>query len=239
MEKRGESVGWIIAAAILLFFVLLLAGRVAVYFDYNGTIALKIKYLCFPIIKIPKKRKPKKKPSKKRKEDKKSKTEKAESAESAEKPGKKKEPQKKKSIDLKSLTFDDKIELLKLALSGVGKPLKKLFKRIVFSHMSIEVICGGDDAAKTAIKFGAVNIAVGNVLGLIDSFFTLKPLDNMNIGVDFQSEETLVDVYFEVRLSLFAGVAGGFGLLGAFLKLNKAYKEKHGKAKASQKQKVN
>lgn len=238
MEKRGESVGWIIAAAIVLFFVLLLAGRVAVYFDYNGTIALKIKYLCFPIIKIPKKRKPKKKPSKKRKEDKKSKTEKAESAESAEKPGKKKEPQKKKSIDLKSLTFDDKIELLKLALSGVGKPLKKLFKRIVFSHMSIEVICGGDDAAKTAIKFGAVNIAVGNVLGLIDSFFTLKPLDNMNIGVDFQSEETLVDVYFEVRLSLFAGVAGGFGLLGAFLKLTKAYKKKHGKAKASQKEKV-
>lgn len=235
MEKRGESVGWIIAGAIVLFFALLLAGRVAVYFDYNGTVALKIKYLCFPIIKIPKKRKPKKKPKKNRKENKKSKTEKAEGAENAEKSDKKKEPQKKKGIDLKALTFDDKLELLKLALSGVGKPLKKLFKRIVFSHMSIEVICGGDDAAKTAIKFGAVNIAVGNVLGLLDSFFTLKPLDNMNIGVDFQSEETLVDVYFKVRLSLFAGFAGGFGLLGAFLKLNKAYKEKHNKAKVTQK----
>ncbi len=234
--------GWIIAAAIVLFFVLLLAGRVAVYFEYNGTIALKIKYLCFTIIKIPKKRKTKKKAKRKRKDDKKSKAENvrsAESGKSSEKLDKIKESQKKKGIDLKSLTFDDKIELLKLALSGVGKPLKKLLKRIEFSHMSVEVICGGDDAAKTAIKFGAVNIVVGNVLGLLDSFFTLKPLDDMNIGVDFQSDETLADVYFEVRLSLFAGFAGAFGLLGAFLKLNKAYKEKHSKAKASQKQKVN
>lgn len=234
--------GWIIAAAIVLFFVLLLAGRVAVYFEYNGTIALKIKYLCFTIIKIPKKRKTKKKAKRKRKDDKKSKAENvrsAESGKSSEKLDKIKESQKKKGIDLKSLAFDDKIELLKLALSGVGKPLKKLLKRIEFSHMSVEVICGGDDAAKTAIKFGAVNIVVGNVLGLLDSFFTLKPLDDMNIGVDFQSDETLADVYFEVRLSLFAGFAGAFGLLGAFLKLNKAYKEKHSKAKASQKQKVN
>lgn len=234
--------GWIIAAAIVLFFVLLLAGRVAVYFEYNGTIALKIKYLCFTIIKIPKKRKTKKKAKRKRKDDKKSKAENvrsAESGKSSEKLDKIKESQKKKGIDLKSLAFDDKIELLKLALSGVGKPLKKLLKRIEFSHMSVEVICGGDDAAKTAIKFGAVNIVVGNVLGLLDSFFTLKPLDDMNIGVDFQSDETLADVYFEARLSLFAGFAGAFGLLGAFLKLNKAYKEKHSKAKASQKQKVN
>lgn len=234
--------GWIIAAAIVLFFVLLLAGRVAVYFEYNGTIALKIKYLCFTIIKIPKKRKTKKKAKRKRKDDKKSKAENvrsAESGKSSEKLDKIKESQKKKGIDLKSLAFDNKIELLKLALSGVGKPLKKLLKRIEFSHMSVEVICGGDDAAKTAIKFGAVNIVVGNVLGLLDSFFTLKPLDDMNIGVDFQSDETLADVYFEVRLSLFAGFAGAFGLLGAFLKLNKAYKEKHSKAKASQKQKVN
>lgn len=244
MYKRGESVGWIIAAAVVLFFVLLLAGRAAVYFDYNGTIALKIKYLCFTIIKIQKKRKSKKRSKKKaaaRKDDKKSSAERAESADigkkGAEKLDKKKEPQKKKGIDLKSLTFDDKIELLKLALSGVGKPLKKLLKRIEFSHMSIEVICGGDDAAKTAIKFGAVNIAVGNVLGLLDSFFTLKPLDDLNIQADFQSEETMADVYFEVRLSLFAGVAAAFGLLGAFLKLNKAYKEKQ--AKALQKKKVN
>lgn len=243
--------GWIIAAAIVLFFVLLLAGRVVVFFDYNGEIALKIKYLCLTVVKMPKKKKRPKKVEKESKikdkkaisvkDDKKDKSDsgKAESEKADGKSDKKKSSKKKKGLDLKSLTFDDKIELLKLALSGVGKPLKKLLKRIEFSHMSIGIICGGDDAAKTAIKFGAVNIAVGNVLGLLDSFFTLKPLDDMNIGVDFQSEKTLIDVYFEVRLTVFAGFAGAFGLLRAFIKLARAYKEKSGKTKSSQKAKVN
>ena len=210
--------GWIIAAAIVLFFALLLAGQVAVFFDYNNDLALKIKYLCFTVVKIPKKKKPKKI---KKTKDKKAKDDKR----SDENDGKKKK-EKKKKFDLKSLTFDDMIDLLKLALSGVGKPLKKLFKSIVFSHMSIGIVVGGSDAARTAIKFGAINIAAGNVLGLLDSYFTLKPLDDMNITADFQSEKTLYDVYFEVRLSLFAALAAGFRLLGAFLKLLNAYKQK-------------
>lgn len=240
--------GWIIAAAIVLFFALLLAGKVAVFLDYNGGLSLKIKYLCFTVVKIPKKiKKPKKsKPLKKKAEKKDKKADAAKddnvvsekkednSAEitandSNKRSDKKKSKGKnveKKKFDLKILTFEDKIELLKLALSGVGKPLKKLFKSIEFSHMSIGIVCGGDDAAKTAIKFGAINIAAGNVLGLLDSFFTLKPLDDMNITVDFQSEKTLYDIYFEVRMSLFAGVAAAFKLLAAFLKLVKAYKQK-------------
>lgn len=210
--------GWIIAASIVLFFALLLAGRVSVFFDYNNDLALKIKYMCFTVVKLPKKKKKPKKPKKtKEKKDKKVKAEK-------EKDEKKKD--EKKKFDLKSLTFDDYIDLLKMALSGVGKPLKKLLKSIVFSHMSINVIVGGSDAAKTAIKFGAMNIAAGNVLGLLDSFFTLKPLDDMNITADFQSENTLYDIYFEVRLTLFAALAAGFRLLGAFLKLLKEFKKK-------------
>lgn len=240
--------GWIIAAAIVLFFALLLAGKAAVFLDYNGELSLKIKYLCFTVIKIPKKiKKPKKSKSSKKKAKKKDKKaeavkddsgvsekkndKKTESSatnskkRSDKKTGKEKNDEKKK-FDLKNLTFEDKIELLKLALSGVGKPLKKLFKSIELSHVSIGIVCGGDDAAKTAIKFGAINIAAGNVLGLLDSFFTLKPLDDMNITVDFQSEQTLYDIYFEVRMSLFAGVAAVFRLLAAYLKLVKAYKQK-------------
>ena len=209
--------GWIIAASIVLFFALLLAGRVSVFFDYNNSLALKIKYLCFTVVKLPKK-KPKK--PKKTKEKKDKKAEKAKADKESEKDG------KKKKFDIKSLTFDDYIDLLKMALSGVGKPLKKLFKSIKFSHMRINIVVGGSDAAKTAIKFGAINFAAGNALGLIDSFFTLKPLDDMNITADFQSEKTLYDIYFEVRLTLFAALAAGFRLIGAFLKLFKEFKKK-------------
>lgn len=246
--------GWIIAGSIVLFFVLLLAGRAAVFFDYNGTLALKIKYMCFTIVKLPKKKEPKKKDKKKSENDKKSDSKKAEDGEGdkkddkkSDKKGKKgkkdekgeqEEPKKKSGFSLKDLSFDDWIDLLKMAFSGVIKPLKKLFKRIVFSHMSINIVCGGDDAAKTAIKYGAMNAAGGHLLGFLDTFFTLEPLDNYHIEADFQSEETFVDFYFEVRLSLFAGVAAAFGLLGAVLKLYRAYKKKLKKAKAARKEKI-
>lgn len=236
------SVGWLIAAAIVLFIVLLLSGRVVVFFDHNGTLALKIKYLCFNIVKHPKKKKKTKSSGRKVKKKAAEISEESgseKSVKSAEKSSNKKKDKRssreksKKKLDLKSLTLDDKIELLKLALSGFGKPLKKLLKRVELLHTSIRIVCGGSDAAAAAIKFGAVNIAVGNVLGLLDSFFTLKELDDMYITVDFQSEETLYDVYFEARLSLFAAVVGGFGLLRAFLRLNKTYNEKRANAKPS------
>lgn len=241
--------GWIIAASIVLFFALLLAGKVTVYFDYTGELAVKIKYMCFTVVRIPKKEKKRKRP-KKEKRKKKAKIERAEKTELSEKSdekqstveiaekSEKKKPadkkankktdgeQKKKKLDLKSLTFDDMIALLKLAFSSVRKPLRKLFKSIVFSHMCLRAVCGGDDAAKTAIKYGALNMAAGNVLGLLDSYFTLKPLDDMYIGVDFQNESSEYDVYFEVRLTVFAAVAAGVKLLAAFLKLVRAYKKK-------------
>ena len=219
--------GWIIAAAIVLFFALLLAGRVSVFFDYNGGLALKIKYLCFTVVKIPKKKKPKKRKKEKPKKEKTSKSKEKDKAKDDKKDGK--DGKKKSKFSLKGLTFDDILELLKQALTGIGKPLRKLFKSIEFSHMSIGIVCGGDDAAKTAIKFGAMNIAVGNLLGLLDSFFTLKPLDDLNIGVDFQSEKTLYDVYFEVRLTLFAALAAGFRLIGVALKLFGSFKKKQNK----------
>lgn len=230
----------------MLFFVLLLAGRVSVFFDYNGQLALKIKYMCFTIIKMPKKKrakKPKKsRPSKKKekkkdisaeaaddkadgKSDKKDDRDKDKKDDNGKKDKKSKDGGKKK-FDLKSLTFDDIIALVKLAFSGVGKPLRKLFKSIKVSHMSIRIVCGGSDAAVTGIKYGAINAVLGNVLGLIDSFFTLKPLDDMYITADFQSEETLFDVYFEVRLTLFAAVAAGFRLIKAFLKVYKELKKR-------------
>ena len=213
--------GWIIAGAIVAFFALLLAGRVTVYFDYNDSLALKIKYMCFTVMKLPKTKKKAKKPKK----------EKAEKSETGDDENGKKKTEKKKKFDIKKLTFDDMLELLKLALSGIGKPLKRLFKSIKFSHMSIRVVVGGDDAAKTAIKFGAMNIAAGNALGLIDTFFTLKPLDDMNITCDFGREETLYDVYFEVRLSLFAAVVAVIRLLKVLFKLMKGYKRAAAKNK--------
>ena len=104
--------------------------------------------------------------------------------------------------------------MVKLVLDSLGKPLKKILKRTRIHHLRLYIVCGGEDAAKAAIKFGTVNMLVGNALGWLGSFFTLKPVDEININVDFQSEETKAEASCTVKMPLYAALAFVFTLLG-------------------------
>ncbi len=194
--------GWIIAGIIFIIILLLTLGRVQITADYSEDFILKIKYMFFPILTLPS-TKPKK--EKKPKKPKKPKEEKAEDEE--EKP--------KKKI---SLNLDDILALAKLALNSIGKPLRKILKRVEISHLSLDIVCGGEDAAKAAITYGAVNMAIGNLLGWFDTIFTLKPVDKLSVNVDFESEETTADAYVEVKLTVAAAFAFAFTLIGRVIK---------------------
>lgn len=195
--------GWIIAGAILVVILLLTLGRVTVIVDFNKSLILKIKYMFFPVFALPVKKKSTDKPKKAKKKSKK-KDEKSEE---------KSEEKSKKKLELGEI-----FELVKLALDSLGKPLKKILKRVEISHLALNIVCGGEDAARAAITFGAVNMAVGNLLGWLDTFFTLKPVDELSINVDFESEETLADAYVEVKLTVAAALAFAFTLIGRALK---------------------
>lgn len=227
--------GWIIAGAVLIAVLLLLLCRVTVIFDYCGSVYLKVKYFCFTVVKLPAKRRKSKGSGKKAKKAEKSAVEAANAAENAE-PGAEKPSgeAKEKSAGAsakkeKKPSLSDIFELAKLALDSVGKPLKKILKRTVISHLSLEIICGGENAAKAALKYGGMNIVVGNALGWIDSFFTLKPADDIHISVDFESSETTAKCYCEVRLTLAAALAFAFTLLGRAVR----YYLRHEDAKAA------
>lgn len=195
--------GWIIAGIIFIIILVLLLGKVQVTADYSEDFILKIKYMFFPILTLPS-AKPKK--EKKPKKPKKPKEEKAEDE---------KEKKPKKKI---SLTLDDILALAKMALNSIGKPLRKILKRVEISHLSLDIVCGGEDAAKAAITFGAVNMAIGNLLGWFDTIFTLKPVDKLAVNVDFESEETTADAYVEVKLTVAAAFAFAFTLIGRVIK---------------------
>ncbi|MDE7231250.1 MAG: hypothetical protein K2N56_12280 [Oscillospiraceae bacterium] len=221
-------VGWIIAGSILLLFLILLLSRVTIIVDYDGDIYLKVSYFGITVFKIPSKKKPKKKAKKKKKKsdiaDKAAETAIKED-ESADKkngntdesdkpddPDKKKKKEKKPKKPLP--TFDELMDLLRLALNSVGKPLKKILKRVTFSHLSFDAVCGGADAARAAINYGAMNFALSSVLNLIDTFFTLKAPDDLHIGVDFYQEKTVMKIYCEIRTTVGAAIAFAFSLLG-------------------------
>lgn len=205
--------GWIIAGSIFVFILLLTLGRVKIIFDYKEDLILKVKYMFFPLVTIPATKPKKEKPPKKKKSKKKS-EETTEEAEEEPKDGEKTEEKKPK----KKISLTDILEVAKLVLDSLGKPLKRILKRTVFAHLALRVSCGGEDAAKTAIKFGLVNLAVGNALGWLDTFFTLKTPDDINVTADFQSEETKIDCYCEISLSLAAALAFLFTFIGRAIK---------------------
>lgn len=213
--------GWIIAGSILAVILILLMCRVTVVADYGEELYVKVSYLCFTLFKIPAKKLSAKKQAKKDAKDARKAAEKEkeklekEEAKSAEKEERKTEtPAEKRRKKKLKLTFDEILDLVRMALDGVGKPLKKLFKRVVFSHLSLDIVCGGDDAAKAAINYGTANVLLSAALNLIDIFFTLKAPDDLRLDVDFYQEKTTFGVYCEVRLPLIAGLAFAFSLLG-------------------------
>lgn len=210
-------VGWIITGSILLLVLILLMSRATIIVDYSGDIYLKVKYFGITIFKKPGKKKPRKTPKKKAKK----KSGKDLKDEDNEKDGDEKDEsdKKKKKKSKKPMpTFDELMELLRMVLDSLGKPLKKILKRITFSHLSFDAVCGGSDAAKAAINYGAMNIALSTALNLIDQFFTLKAPDDLHIGVDFYQEKTTISVYCEIRTSVGAALAFVFSLLGRALK---------------------
>ncbi|MGN0670952.1 MAG: DUF2953 domain-containing protein [Oscillospiraceae bacterium] len=203
--------GWIIAGSIFVFILLLTLGRVKIIFDYKEDLILKVKYLFFPLVTIPATKPKKEKPPKKDKKSKK----KADAETAEDKPEDEKTEEKKPK---KKISLTDILEVAKLALDSLGKPLKRILKRTVFAHLALRISVGGEDAAKTAIKFGLVNLAVGNALGWLDTFFTLKSPDDINVTADFQSEETKIDCYCEISLSLAAALAFAFTFIGRAIK---------------------
>lgn len=208
--------GWIIVGAIFVVILLLSLGRITVIFDYKDDLILTVKYLFITIMKIPAdKPKKEKKPKKAKKSSKK--TTEPENPEKAEE-----KPKKKPALA-------DILEVAKLAVNSVGKPLKKIIKRTIIAHLSLNISVGGEDAAKTAISFGATNFAVGSALGWLDTFFTLKKPDDINITADFASEETKIDCYCEIKLVLAAGIAFFFTFVGRAIK----YYFTHDRARAS------
>ena len=196
--------GWIIAGIIFIIILLLTLGKVSVMVDYGELLIVKIKYMFFPIFTLPQKKEAAEKPkkAKRKKKEQKKKDEKSDDKENKEK---------------KKPALGDIIELVKAGVDSLGKPLKKILKRVEISHLRLNIVCGGEDAAKAAITFGAVNMAVGNLLGWIDTFFTLKPVDELAVNVDFESEQTTAKAYVMVKLTVAAALAFVFTLIGRAL----------------------
>lgn len=225
--------GWIIFGAVVLLIVLLLICPISVYFEYGGDIILRVRYLFAVIFRIPPKTKKQKRKDKKdeKKADKAAKaaeiiteaadapkkdearTDKASVNSGKKKTAAGKRSDSKKKADKPKPTLSEIFAVVKMLAESLGKPLKKLLHRTRITDMQLDIICGGGDAAAAALNYGKMNVVVGNALGWLDTFFTLVKPD-INIGVDFASEDTLTEMSCKIKISL--GAALAFLLVGLF-----------------------
>lgn len=165
----------IIIGCILAFLALLLLLPVGFRADYDAQgLRLRLKVACFRFLLYPGREKPKK--EKKRKE----KRAKGDTAQ----PSQEEQGDKgKKPGDLKWL-----LELIQPGLVALGK----LRRKLKITLMRVDYSIGGaSDPADAAIRYGIISAGGGVLFPLLNTAFDVRHWD-VNVGVDFQREQSLV-----------------------------------------------
>lgn len=136
----------------------------------------------------------------------------------AQKPKKKKpqKPQKPKIMQEQSLA--ELLELARLLLQGVKRPVQKLLKRTSLARLSVAIAVGGQDAHRVAVRFGQVNAAVYNSLCALDKIFTIR-VKKIAVFPDFCGEGFKYDCEGELRIVPLAVLIAVFSLLPLAVRL--------------------
>ena len=196
-------VGWIILGVILALILLILLIPIGVDLGYEGErfhLSAKVGSLLIQLLpkepgaeKKPRKKK-EKKPKKKKEKKPQEPTEEAES-----------KPKKKRSLPFNR---DELLELLRVALKGVGK-----FGRAWrVDRFLLHYVAAGDDPYDTAMTYGWVNAALSSLAPLCRKRFRVKDC-SVWTDVDFAADS----VFLEVGLALTINLWHIFGVVNCLL----------------------
>lgn len=206
--------GRIIALSIAALILVLLITPLNFRFEYSDELRIKINWLFITIVRFPAKTGKMKRHDRKaaeeavnvlNKEEEKSdsQTQKAAAADAPQQMQEKSEAPQKSSSG--KLTLKEILTVVKFFRDSLNKPLKKLCKATRVYGFRLDIVVGGDDAARAAIKFGEMNIAAGSAIAFLDSSFTMKKPD-YNITCDFLSEETRTECSFTARVTVIVAI---------------------------------
>ena len=105
----------------------------------------------------------------------------------------------------KNQTLLDKLNLIKEILSVF---LKSFSKYINVRIKRLYIRIASDDAAQTAILYGAVSAVVANILELVDSYTNLRSLkkDTVSVEPDFVSNKSDIGINISLSISVFGAL---------------------------------
>ena len=222
----------IIAAIVLLFFILFKAKiRLELRF-LGGVLDFKVKYLCFTVFPL-KKKKPKRRKKRNTSPEENVPTETielsadakeavSEAEEFAEQTADEAAESAVSEKDKKKLseTFNMikvRIEQFKLLWKDVKKLFTKLFKGIKISGLTIDFVISGGDACEAAVNYGKVSTAVYNGIALLKLMFRVS-VKTVDIGCEFESGKSSYDCSANITLGLGTAVGLLLGALFGYLK---------------------
>lgn len=204
-------IGWFIFGGVVLLLVLLFAQSVVVTAEYDEEkLDVKIKYLFFTL--YPRKPKKERSPKKKKRSSAEGKpTDEIDGEESGEPPEESAEqkpaggeeikkahngklPKKKKG---KKSGFD--LAQIMDYVRSASPPIKRLFKKIRVSDLTVDYVVATDDAAKTAIKYGTVCAALYPAIEWLTTYFTVR-VRRVHVEADFSEEADDIFAYGKIKL---------------------------------------
>lgn len=199
----------IVIGAILLFFIFLLSLKATVTVAYSGEAELFVRVLFVKIRILPKKEKkyPHSMSARKAQRLKKKRLKKLRKK-LEKKRGKQEEKEQKKrdvasgKAESKKKTPREILDIISLVCSLVTKVVKTFFKHLRIKLVRINLKIATDDAATTAVTYGAVSQTLNILFNLLDGVKTVKlpKTEEINVYPDFCSEDTEIDLKFEFSL---------------------------------------
>ena len=227
---------WIILLIIFALIFLFFWQSLHIVISYDGEfkliaglglIWLDVLKLFDKFIENSKKDKPKKEKKEKDKEEKPKEEKKEPEEEQPAKPNVFKEV-----IELRG--FDGAIDLLSEFASLLGKFGNGLAKHFVIRKITVDYAVCGDDAADTAIKFGAISASIFSLLGVIGSYSKIKKR-NVNITADYTGSEDSQNVYIHMSYRLLSLIAVALAALKDFLQIMRREKSINARIRARSK----
>ena len=191
------------------FFIFVIPIHVTVGFADRVSVMVRILFLKIPILPKPKKKKRKnKKPKKtedKKPKDKKKKKEKTEDQDKKKKKSENPHKHKKGVADI--------VALVRMLLNVVAALLRKLGKNFKIRVYAYEICVASEDAAKTAVMYGAVKTLSETIFLRLEDSINFKIVKKAPVGVyvNFLEEKFKANVKIDFSIS----IAGVFGILFA------------------------
>lgn len=179
----------IILIGILLFLIAILSINIGIIVDYKDELCIYVKALFIKIKVYPKKKKKKKKKSKQEKA-KKDEDKKEENKESSSK------PKKKPSFSAPKTLWKLRETILLL--------IKKLFGYLHFKFIRLNIVVSADDAAKTALLYGASAQGISYLLEILNniSHVEIEKSSDISLSCDFINQNPYFDgeIYLYIRI---------------------------------------